>query len=111
MPYVLQEKLAQATTNTYASLLKAKILPRTDGSIVLYNSHATAALRWKVLVSNDVEGAANTWGEEKAEATLAALTPIRYVLTGPFIWVDVQVASNVTDTPSEANCWLQACGE
>jgi hypothetical protein len=109
--HIFQEKLGQAAVTAYASLLKARIPDRTDASIVLYNSHASHTIKWKVLVSNDEQGASTTFAEEKAEATLAAVTPVRYVLTGPFAWVDVQIASNTSGQSGEGNVWLLATGD
>ena len=112
MPYVLQEKTGLVAAAAYASLLKARIPARTNASILLTNSGLTGAtIDWKVLVSNDPEGAADTWAEDKAEATLTIATGVKHVLSGPFLWVDVQIKSNVSGKSGEGNCWLMAVGD
>jgi len=108
---VKQETIGQVAVAAYASLLKARIPARTNASILLTNSGLTGAtIDWKVLVSNDPEGAADTWAEDKAEATLLIATGVKHVLSGPFLWVDVQIKSNVSGKSGEGNCWLMAVG-
>ena len=112
MPLVTQKNLVQVAVEAYASLLKAKIPARTNASIVLTNTGLTGAhIDWKVLVSNDPEGAAGAWADDKAEATLNQGATIRHVITGPFVWVDVQIKSNVSGKSGEGNCWLMAVGD
>jgi len=109
---VKQKTIGQVAVAAYASLLKARIPARTNASIVLTNSGLTGAtIAWKVLVSNDPEGAADTWAEDKAEATLLIATGVKHVLSGPFLWVDVQISSNVSGKSGEGNCWLMAVGD
>ena len=111
MPLVTQENTSQVAVAAYASLLKAKIPARTNATIVLTNTGETGAtIDWKVLVSNDPEGAANTWCEDKSEATLLISTGVKHVLSGPFFWVDVQIKSNVSGKSGLGNCWLMAVG-
>jgi hypothetical protein len=112
MPHVLQEKTGQVAVENYASLLKSKIVGRTNATVVLSNTGLTGhTIKWKVLVSNDPEGASGTWSEEKAEATLnAGATPVRHVVSGPFCWCDIQIASNDPGESGEGNCWLMAVG-
>jgi len=111
MPQVLQQQTDQYSATAYASLLKVRVLSRTAGSLVIKNQHATATLKYKILVSNDPQGGANTWAEEKAEATLAgAAIPVRVVLTGPFVWVDVQIASNGAGESPQGSAWFLAVG-
>jgi len=111
MSLVTQENIGQVAVAAYASLLKAKIPARTNATIVLTNTGESGAhIDWKVLVSNDLEGAAGTWAEDKAEATLNQGATIRHVITGPFFWVEVQVKSNVSGKSGLGNCWLMAVG-
>jgi len=111
MPLVTQENIGQVAVEAYASLLKARIPARTNASIVLTNTGESGAhINWKVLVSNDPEGAAGAWGEDKVEAVLNQGSTVRHVLTGPFLWVDVQIKSNVSGKSGEGNCWLMAVG-
>ena len=111
MPLVTQENTGLVAVAAYASLLKAKIPARTNASIVLTNTGESGAhIDWKVLVSNDPEGAVNTWSEDKSEATLNQGSTIRHVLTGSFFWVDVQIKSNVSGKSGLGNCWLLAVG-
>jgi len=110
MPYVKQETTAQNTTSSYASLLRARVIGFPHATIVVTNSHGSYSLNYKVLTSNDPKGAANTWAEEKAEATLAAGAVARHVLTGAFCWIDVQIVDTTGGQHAIGNAWLQACG-
>lgn len=112
MPHVKQENTDLTSTNSYATLLKAKICGRTDATVVISNSHTSNWIKYKVLVSNDEEGAANTWVEDKAEAVLnnSTSTIASHVLTGPFLWVDVQIKSNSDGVHGTGNAWLHAVG-
>ena len=111
MSLVCQENIGQVAVAAYASLLKARIPARTNATIVLTNTGLTGAhVDWKVLVSNDVEGAGDTWAEDKAEATLNQGSTIRHVISGSFLRVDVQIKSNVSGKSGEGNCWLMAVG-
>jgi hypothetical protein len=109
---VQQEELNKPTagsTGTYTSVLKARVPELTKVSIVVANAHATATLNWKVLVSNDPEGAAGTWAEEKAEAALTGTSVSKHLVSQPVIWVDVQIQSTDTSSP-QANVWLLGVG-
>lgn len=109
MPQHKEESLNNTTTNDFVSILKAKITDLNNCSIVLYNGHATYEINWKVLVSNDPEGAANTWAEDKASAELGTESIVRHVLTGAFVWVDLQVESATDEEPSDnVDAWLYA---
>jgi hypothetical protein len=110
MPSVKQEKIGQPTTTSYASLLKAFITGFIHCTIVVTNSHGTNGLKFKILVSNHAHGAVNTWAEEKAEATLAAGAVDRYILTGSFNVIDVQVIDASEGDHATANAWLLATG-
>ena len=110
MPHVKQETTDQATTSSYATLLRARVLGFPRATIVVTNSHGSYSLKYKVLTSNAPQGSANTWAEEKAEATLAAGAIERYVLSGPFAWIDVQVVDATGGQHATANCWLVATG-
>jgi hypothetical protein len=113
MPEVKQETIAQYSNGTYTSLLKAKLHSRTATTLVIANLHASHNLKWKVLVSDDPEGAANTWAEEKAEATIngaATVAPVKHVISGPFCWVDVQIMSAGPAESPQASAWLLAVG-
>ena len=113
MPYLYDEKLAQYSATAYASLVKAKILGKTQCTLVIKNHHASHALNYRVLVSNDPEGAAGTWATDKAATAIAGAAtpvPIEYELTGPYVWIDLQVASDGTDESPQASAWLLAVG-
>lgn len=111
MPFVQQEKLDQESNGTYTTLLKARVSARTNASVVVANAHASHNLLFKVLVSNDVEGANGTWAEDKAETTITGgSNPIRHVLTGPFIWIDVQIKSVGAGESPHGSAWLLGVG-
>lgn len=110
MPLVLQEKTGQATTASYATLLKARITEPTKATVVITNSHGSNGLKWKILVSNDPEGASSSFAEEKAEAVLAANAAVQHSVSGAFAWIDVQIVDNVEGNHATGNAWLNACG-
>ena len=110
MPTVLQEITAVASTNAYQSLLKCRVPERTRCTLVLTNSHGTNDLKFKFLVSNSSGGVANSWAEEKGETTLAALSSTRYVLTGVFCWLDIQIIDSSSGNHATANVWVMAVG-
>jgi hypothetical protein len=93
----------------YVSILKERLPEIPSVSIVIANSHATKKISWKVLVSNDPEGASGTWAEEKAAADLNATTVAKHVLSAAFVWVDVQIKSEDSTSPSSA-IWLLGVG-
>jgi hypothetical protein len=112
MPQIRDEKLAQTSTNSFASILKMKVYGRRQITVVISNSHATNIIQYRVLVSNDEEGAANTWAIDKADTDVVAnnVTLERHVVTGAFVWVDVQIKSKTADTHGTGNCWMYAVG-
>jgi len=108
IPFAKAETENQATTNSYASLLKAKIVDLPNCSIVIKNRGDTNVADWKVLVSNDPEGASGTFAEEKAEAQLATEALAKYEIAQPVVWVDVQVKANAGGSQTNMDCWLYA---
>jgi len=108
LPFLQEEKTGQATTDSYASLLKSKLTELSKVSVVVSNSHGSNSIKYKVLASNDPDGAAASFAEDKTEATLAAGAAERYVLTGPFVWVDVQVRAATGGSQGTGNAWLYA---
>jgi hypothetical protein len=98
------------STSSYTSLLKARIIGFPKTSITITNSHGSYGIKYKILVSNHPQGIADTWAEEKAEATLAAAAAASYTITGPFVWVDVQIIDASGGSHGIGNCWLQATG-
>jgi len=108
IPQTKQETLNQATTNAYASLLKAKITDLNNCSIVVKNRGGSNVADWKVLISNDPEGASGTFAEEKAEAQLATNTLAKHEIAQPVVWVDVQVKANAAGSQTNMDCWLYA---
>jgi len=107
---VLQEITAVASTNAYQSLLKCRIPERTKSSLILTNSHAANDIKFKVLVSNDPQGSAASFAEEKSEATLVALASVRYVLTGVYAWVSIEIIDSSSGSHGIGNCWMMAVG-
>jgi len=64
---------------------------------------------WKVLVSNDPEGASGTFAEEKAEAQLAGGNTLeKYAISQAVLWVDVQIKANAAGNQANCDCWLSA---
>jgi hypothetical protein len=110
MTGVKQEKTDQYTNGSYVSLLKARIPDIVQSTVVIRNQHASHSFLWKVLVSNDPDGIAASFAEDKAEATLNPATRARHVITGPFIWVDVQVMSDTAAESPQASAWLLGVG-
>ena len=112
MPLLTSEGSTTLTTNytNYVSILKTRNTEAVvNVSLIIRNSHATDAIDWKVLISNDLEGISTSFAEEKSEASLSALTLAKHVLSGPFIWIDVQIKSIDEDSP-QATVWQVAAG-
>ena len=81
-------------------------------TIVISNSHGTNVIQYQVLVSNDEEGAVNTWATDKSATDVAANNAKleRHVVTGAFLWVDVQIKSKVENSHGTGNCWMYTVG-
>ena len=110
MPRVAQETTNQASTASYVTLLKARLVSMTHCTITLTNSHGSNGIKFKILVSNDPHGADGTWAEEKAETVLAAAAAKSHAISAPFAWVDVQIIDENAGNHGIGNAWLQACG-
>ena len=112
MPQIRDEKLGQTSTNSMVSILKMKIYGRMQLTVVISNSHAANVIQYRVLVSNDEEGAVNTWAIDKTDTDVVAnnVTLGSHVVTGAFVWVDVQIKSKTTDAHGTGNCWAYAVG-
>lgn len=110
MPQVNQTTLNIASTTVYASAQKAKILELRESSLVIHNPHETNGIKWKIQVSNEPQGAPDSWAEEKAEATLAPGATDSYTLSGPFVWVNVLIVDASGGAHGLANIYLQATG-
>jgi len=108
LPFLQEEKTGQATTDSYASLLTSKLTELHEVSVVVSNSHGSNAIKYKVMASNDPDGAAASFAEDKAEATLAAGAAERHVLTGPFVWVSVLIKASIGGSQGTGNAWLYA---
>lgn len=110
MPFVIQKTAAPQVANAaYASLLKARIVGRTEASLVISNSGA-ATIKWKVLVSLDSNGTSNSWAEEKPEATLSSGAIAKLAISEVVAWVDIEIMSNASGTSGEGNAWILAVG-
>ena len=113
MPHLYDEALDKASAAAYVSILKAKTLSKTHCTLVIKNHHATHTLNYQVLVSNDPEGAAGTWAVDKAETAIVGATtpvPVEYKITGPYVWIDLQIASDGSGESPHASAWLLAVG-
>ena len=110
MTNVKQETTDQYTNGSYASLLKTRIPDIVNATLVIRNQHATHSFKWKVLISNDPDAASTSFAEDKAEATLNPATQVRHVITGPFVWVDVQIMSDTAGESPQASAWLLGVG-
>ena len=103
------EKIDQASTSSFASIVKAK----TDGlhlSIVIANLSGANQLSWQVLGSNDPEGASDTFATEKASANIAASGLAAYLTTNRYLWVDVQIKEQSAGQSPHASCWVLGIG-
>jgi hypothetical protein len=110
MPSVKQESTNQPSTASYATLLRARVIGFTKCTLTVTNSDGVNAIKFKILVSNDLQGAANTWAVEKTEDVLAAGAAYPHILSGAFCWVDVLIVDESAGDHGIGNCWLQACG-
>jgi hypothetical protein len=114
---VKQEGTTAAATEytSYTSILKAKVLGQTKISLVIANSHETAAVNAKVYVSNDPEGSAASFAPLELVATegvetvlpVAAASAQPIEIDMPYAWVDVQIQSEDENSP-QATAWLIA---
>jgi hypothetical protein len=108
-------KPTAGSNGTFQSVLKEKIPEWLNCSIVLKNVHATASLKFQVLVSNDMEGAIGTYGalaldsEGNTTKSLAAGALEALTLSGPFAHVDLQIQSEDTNSP-QCSAWMLAVG-
>jgi hypothetical protein len=93
----------------YVSILKERLPEIPSVSIIIANNHTTKKISWKVLVSNDSEGAAGTWAEEKAAADLSAESVAKHVLSAAYTWIDIQVQSEDSESPQAAT-WILGVG-
>lgn len=112
MPTFVRQKVEnKATTNAYASILKAHITELSKCSIVIRNAHASFVADWKILVSNDAIGDSANYAEEKAEAQLAGgNATAKYALGNPYTIVDVQAKSNAAGNAALLYIYLYAVG-
>jgi len=99
------ETINQASTGSYASILKAK-LGGLYASIVVLNLDAVKDLKYKVLLSNDPDGASASYGEDKAETTIQESATGFHITTIPSHWVDVQIKEASALESPHASCWL-----
>lgn len=119
-----QSKTAQATTNSYASLLKVKAPDFESVTLVVTNSHAANALTLQILVSNDPQGSTVSYapmvleydpnaaeippiqsGTREIEVTAQGSATFNLPL---YHWFDVQVKSASAGNAATANAWLNA---
>ncbi len=110
---MLEAQTEQKTTNTYASLLKVRVLNVKVANIVISNSHSSNSLTYRVLVSNDPLGSdssfapleLNSSGDKELALSHGVAVPFDLRI---FVWVDLQVKSTLPDNPATANAWLHA---
>ena len=103
------------STDTFQSILKAKVEDSLNVSVIIRNKHATAALTFRAMVSNDPEGSENSFhplaisDTEGAETTISveADTTEAIAFGGTFIWIDIQIESEDENSP-QADAWMLA---
>lgn len=101
----------KATTNSYASICKANIVGHPNCSVVIRNSHASYVADYKILVSNETNGADGTWAADKAEAQLAGNNAtVAYAINGCYKHVDVQAKANAANNQALLWVWIYASG-
>lgn len=111
MAFVIQKnETAILSDGSYKTLLKSKFVGRTVASLVIRNTHATDSLKWRVVVSDDPNGAADSWGILKAEDTLTGNTVTPYAVVGTFCWVSIEIMSNGAGESPAGYCWMMAVG-
>jgi hypothetical protein len=106
---------AQAVTDSYASLLKVKVPEAKSASLVLKNTHGSKSLTFKILVSNDPQGALGSWdaldldsiGTTEGTLTYGSIQSWDLPLYHSY---DVQVANAVAEQASEASAWMHVTG-
>jgi len=115
MPIVKQEKTAQNSTNDYVSLLKVKIEGIVKASVIITNSDTTNSINYKMLYSNDPEGAVGSWYEKQAETAIVpyASDPANaknHDIDPTPLWIDIQIQSTVPDSVGIGNAWMKIVG-
>ncbi len=111
---IQESAVNQDTTNSYTSLLKARICDMEYCSLVIGNSGDTNDLDFQVLASNDAQGASGTWANVEldstgaTELTLGENTAKPISLSAPFMWIDIQVKSTSSGNATHASAWLLA---
>ena len=97
VPDGLSNSATGETVNAYADALDWPCLGVHSKNIHLKNTHATRALKYKVLTYAHAGGLSY---EEVAETSLAAEDTAQIILLYPYAAVKVQVKSSVTSTPA-----------
>jgi len=95
-PRLLDIAKSADVTDAYASVYKFFVHGYVNKLIDIQNRHASNALLFKILASNDNE----EWHEIKAETTLSADTNTTVVNKDPWKYVDVQVKNAVAGSPA-----------
>jgi hypothetical protein len=94
--------LDQPTTNDYvdSEILDARLLK--DKIFHIKNTHATNALKYKILACIDP----NLWTEIQTETTLAAGSEAIETSSLPWAYYKFQVKSSVDDTPAKVRAYM-----
>jgi len=115
MPIVKQEKTGQASAVGYATLLKVKLEGIVKASVIITNSHAANIIQYKILCSNDPEGADGSWTQKQAEADIdpygADPSNAKYHEFDPTpLWIDIQIKTKTGTDHGTGNAWLKVLG-
>ncbi|MCW3994919.1 MAG: hypothetical protein NWE98_02065 [Candidatus Bathyarchaeota archaeon] len=108
MTGLLLSQLSQASTDSYASLLKIKADDLTKVTFVLANLHSTRAINYKVLVSNDQYGSNGSFAQDISEGTLnGGTSPIVLEPKVGFCWYDLQIKSASAGQSANVSAWAK----
>ncbi len=108
-------KPAAGSNGSFQSILKARIEDSIKSSVVIKNKHGTAALTFRIMVSNDPQGASGSFDAleisdtEGATTTqsLAAGATQSLAIDSTWCYIDIQIESEDENSP-QADAWLLA---
>lgn len=110
MPHLKESTTGTTTTSSYVLAQQTRTIGFTKISVLVTNSDGTNSIKYKILGSNDPQGGTNTFAEDVSEQTLTAGSAARHVLSGPFVWIQVQVKDASGGSHGIANVYLLAVG-
>jgi len=115
MPIVKQEATDKTSAVAYDTLLKVKLEGIVKASVIITNSHATNIIQYKILFSDDPEGADGSWYLKQVETDIDPYgtdpSKAKYHEFDPTpLWIDIQIKTKTDPNHGTGNAWLKAVG-